>query len=280
MNINHISISRSKTFKECRRKYLYQYHLKTPSPEPEPAFFTFGKIVHKIAEEYVRTRGAKPYSVLWEDIKAGRLEIDEGADAPQLTKDQLRRLLKHLKFLQKLNNRIGRDGIVEYGFKYDLDPPNGRNVVGFIDRLILSADQAFILDYKTTKPGKFRCTRKQAPFDPQLRTYARVVQKEFGIPSHKIAAAFYYLEDGELIATNFTDELLEHNESSLRELYFQIENADPNNVVGTPGEYCRFCNYRSLCPESRFRNSQKEISYPKNFAHLIPQTQRASGEGT
>jgi hypothetical protein len=57
MNIAHISISRKSVWEQCMLLYKYKYHLKTPSPIPEPEYFAYGKVVHRIAEEYCVQKG-------------------------------------------------------------------------------------------------------------------------------------------------------------------------------------------------------------------------------
>jgi ATP-dependent helicase/DNAse subunit B len=57
MNINHISVSRVGVYFTCPAQYKYKYHLKIESPEPEPFYFVYGKIVHKIAEVYIKEKG-------------------------------------------------------------------------------------------------------------------------------------------------------------------------------------------------------------------------------
>ena len=52
MNIEHISVSRKQCFDTCKAQYKYRYHLKIVSEEPTADHFTYGKIVHKVAENY------------------------------------------------------------------------------------------------------------------------------------------------------------------------------------------------------------------------------------
>ena len=57
MKIEHISVSRKGVFDQCHKKYQYQYDLGLVSTQEEPFYFTFGKIIHKVAEEFVRSKG-------------------------------------------------------------------------------------------------------------------------------------------------------------------------------------------------------------------------------
>lgn len=276
MNINHISVSRKKCHDTCEQQYKYRYHLKLASPEPEPFYFVYGTIVHKVAELYVENKGQKPIGEICTEILRGKIPIEEyngePTYAPPIPDDYKKKLTKHLRAIQNLNDRIGWDGIVEYEFKYDLDPPNNRCATGFIDRLILrdengkpvdgvneKAHRAFIIDYKTTKKGKWRVNSETVKEDLQLRMYARVVQLNFGIPAENIKAALYYLEGENLVAACYNEESLLEVEKELREAFIRIEKSDPDKVWGKVGWHCNNCDYRSICPffKGSGQNEQK-----------------------
>ena len=56
MKIEHLSVSRKQLWDQCNQAYKYKYHLRLASQEPEPEYFLYGKLVHKVAEEYVKNR--------------------------------------------------------------------------------------------------------------------------------------------------------------------------------------------------------------------------------
>lgn len=251
MNINHISVSRKKCFDLCQQQYKYRYHLKVPAPGPEPFYFVYGTIVHKIAELYVEEKAARPIGEVALDILRGKIPIEGDTLCPPLTDEYKKKLQKHLRAIQNLTKRTGPEGIVEHEFRYDLDPPNQKCVTGFIDRLIIKGEgenrKAFIIDYKTTKKGKFRVNSQTVLEDLQLRCYARVVQREFQIPSSNIKAALYYLDGENLVAAQYNDESLERVEQELRQGFIQIENSDPDKVWGNVGWHCKNCDYSTMC---------------------------------
>jgi CRISPR/Cas system-associated exonuclease Cas4 (RecB family) len=264
MDINHISVSRKKCHDTCEQQYKFRYHLKLAVPGPEPIYLTYGTMVHKIAELYVENEGKRPIGDIATDILRGKIpmKVVDGKDqfAPTLPDEYKRKLPKHLRAIQNLNDKIGWDGIIEYEFKYDLEPPNNRRVTGFIDRLILkgvtkdeegnvvNADKAFIIDYKTTKKGKGQLTEETVKTDLQLRMYARVVNREFGVAPENIKAALYYLEGERLIAACYNEESLLAVEKELLASFIRIEKADPDKVWGKVGWHCQWCDYKTLCP--------------------------------
>ena len=122
MDINHISVSRKKCFDTCTQQYKYRYHLKLPRPGEEPIYFVYGTIVHKISELYVENRGETPIGEIAKDLLRGKIELEEGVKCPALPDEYSKKLQKHLRAVQNLTDRIGTDGIVEWEFRYDLDP--------------------------------------------------------------------------------------------------------------------------------------------------------------
>jgi RecB family exonuclease len=253
MNISHISVSRKQLFDECPQKYKYQYHLKLEHEEPEPYYFIYGTLIHKIAEEYVKGRGKLTLESITSSVLNGDIPVEEDKAgnpvyAPKLELEYKKRLPEHLRAIKKLSDQIGLDGHTEYKFKYDLDPPNGKFVVGVIDRLIQRGDHFFIIDYKTTKKGMWRKDSRSILTDLQLRCYSRVVQKEFKVPAENIKAALYYVEGGNLIGAKFSHQALVDAENELLSAHKQIEAMPPEAAWGNVGRTCRFCAFRRRCP--------------------------------
>jgi ATP-dependent exoDNAse (exonuclease V) beta subunit len=251
LNISNISVSRKSVWDTCQQQYKYKYHLKIPSPVEEPFYFTYGKLVHKIAEEYVHGKGDKNIQEVTTSVLKGEVPLDERDGkkvfAPKLPNDYAKSLMEHVRNVEWLTGQVGFEGLTEYKFSYDLEPPKGKIVLGFIDRLIEKDGNYFILDYKTTK--KFgRKNRSNIQFDLQLRTYARVVQREFRVPAKNIKAALYYLDGGDLIATGFTEESLISAERELLKVYDDIKGTDENQAWGNVGSWCQRCDYRKMCP--------------------------------
>lgn len=248
MNINHISVSRKKCFDTCAQQYKYKYHLSLERPIPEPIYFIYGTIVHTIAELYVKSKGETPIGDICNSILKGDILLEEQTAPPVLPDDYRKKLTKHVKAIKNLTDRIGFEGEVEKEFRYDLEPPHGKFVTGFIDRLIIKDEKAFIIDYKTTKKGKFRVDAQSVKHDIQLRMYARVVQREYGIPAENIKAALHYLDGENLIAAQYTDESLLQVEQDLLATFKHIEKSDADKVWGKVGWHCKNCDYASLCP--------------------------------
>jgi len=252
LTIEHMSVSRHGVWNLCHAQYKYKYHLKVISNQPEPSYFLYGKIVHRAAEEYVKRKGTTPILHCAGEVFQGKLLLEDDQQvAPKLPPEYSKeKLISHLRPIEALHQRIGFAGETEWPFLFDIDPPHKRNVKGFIDRLMITKDgtRAFILDYKTSKKNGWRKTRANINQDLQLRTYAYVVNKEFGVAPENIRGALFYLEGAEIIDARFTKASLEAARDELLMAYKQIQNTKPGDVWGSPGNHCFRCEFSGICP--------------------------------
>lgn len=250
MNIEHISVSRSQVWIQCEQQYKFKYHLKLASLEPEQPYFAYGKLIHKIIEEHTESRGQKDIAEIKRRLVAGDTDDPELAGrnlAQELPPEYMKRLNGELLSYLQLARQIGTDGLCEWSFNYDLDPPNGRCVYGFIDRLIQRDDKFYIIDYKTTKKGFWRKNAQTIQDDLQLQCYAFIVSDTFKVPPENIKAALYYLQGGNLVAAQFNRKSLDRAKDKLLSIFKKIEEADADKVRGNVGDHCRRCDYRRCC---------------------------------
>lgn len=253
MNINSISVSRKGVWQECEQKYKYQYHLKIEPPLEEPFYFMYGKVIHKIAEETVSRKGKSTLGEVTQNVLDGVIPIEESKDgekifAPKIPQEYKNRMPEHLRSIEKLISQIGYEGETEIEFNLDLDPPNGKMVKGFIDRLVIKDGKYYIFDYKTTKKGRWRKNRLSITSDLQLRIYSWAVQQLYGVEANKIQAALYYLEGGNLIGAKFSQKSIDEAKNDLIKAYDQIKSKSPDEVTGNVGNHCERCLYRKICP--------------------------------
>jgi CRISPR/Cas system-associated exonuclease Cas4 (RecB family) len=247
MKIDHISASRESLWEECQEKYRFRYHLKIIPDVPTPFYFTFGKIVHKIIEEHTRAKGEKTLAKVKSDVLSGAVELEPGKKCPHLDNESHVRLSKHLSNYTKLADKVGFEGDVEWPFYQDLEPPNSKMIKGFIDRLIIKDGSAFIIDYKTTKPSRWRKDHTTITKDLQLACYSWIVMKNFGIEPSKIRSALYYLDDAKLVPVRFSEKTLMSVPERLVKVYNDIVLTAPEKAIGRVGDHCRRCDYRDMC---------------------------------
>jgi ATP-dependent exoDNAse (exonuclease V) beta subunit len=248
MKIKHLSVSRVGVWQLCQQQYKYRYHEELPSLEEDPIYFAYGTIIHKIAEKYTEFKGQTPINEITNDVLSGKIPLDDDKKVVKLPQEYKNKLVSHIRSLKKINDKIGFDGYTEWEFNFDLDPPNNRIITGYIDRLVVKDGNFWILDYKTTKKSKWRKGLKEIKGDLQLRTYARIVQKEFNAEAKNIKAALYYLDGEELVGACFSEQSLDSVEKELLKYYLEIERTNPNGVLGNVGPHCSRCDYRQICP--------------------------------
>jgi len=247
MNIEHLSVSRSNCFDQCQQQYKFKYHLKVIPDRPEQIYFTYGKIVHTAAEIFVENKGERKIKEIVNQIMGGELEFEGSEKIYMLDDDYRRKLYEHTAFIEKFTQKVGFEGEIEHEVKYDLDPPNNKIFLGYIDRLIIKKPQAIILDYKTSKDNSYRKTKSSIKYDLQLCAYALYVHEHFEIEPENIQAALVYLENPTIVNTNFTKKRLIETKDFLKKNFSQIENTDPDKVVGNVGWHCKRCDFNDKC---------------------------------
>lgn len=248
MNIDHLSVSRTGCFEQCQQQYKYRYHLKIVPDKPEQLHFTYGKLVHKAAEVYVENKGKTPIKSIVQKLLSGEMLFEGSENIFRLTTEYHNKLVKHTAFIEKFSQKVGFDGEIEHKIEYDLDPPNHKTFLGFIDRLIIKNNQAIILDYKTSKNNAWRKTKSNIGSDLQLNAYALYVHEHFNIEPENIQAALVYLEDPQVISTNFNKKQLIETKQKLRKTFLTIESVEADTVIGNVDKHCYRCDYNDRCP--------------------------------
>ncbi len=205
-------------------------------------------MVHRIIEEHTKAKGKRTVQQVKNDIMDGTLPFEPDKKAPELDSASQKKLAMHLGNYMRLADKIGYDGEIEWPFLIDLEPPEKRCIKGFLDRLIIKDGKAFILDWKTTKPSKWRKDSNTITKDLQLACYCWIVSREFDIPAKNVKAALYYLEDAKLVPVTYSENTLKQIPERLAAVYKTIEKSDPDKVYGTVADHCRRCDYRKVCP--------------------------------
>lgn len=251
MKINHLSVSRKQLWNDCQAKYKYKYHLELPVVGELAQPLVYGSIIHKIAEEYTLKKGKKLLSEVATGVLTGKIPLTDRngqvTKMPKLNAEYQRKLPIHLRVLQHFIDKIGFEGHIEYPFDYDLDPPNKRNVVGYIDRILIKDDKYWVIDYKTTKESPWRKKSRHLLDDDQLRLYARIIQKNFGAKAEDIKAGLFYLDGAELAGVTFSQESLDTIEKDFLKTYMDIESTTPEELYPRVSDQCRRCDYKGVC---------------------------------
>lgn len=240
----NLSVSKVKTFKDCKAKFRYSYIEKLPKKDWE--FLAFGKFLHEILEnfhKFILDGNTDPANILMgRCFKISYENWKDKMTPPQLqeSKDILTGYLKKLTDLGDLAPTILT---VEKPFYIDIDGKILLN--GFIDRTQRDHDGVLhVSDYKTTKNKKYL---KNDYF--QLLTYAFLLFLED--PSLQLIRTSYILlrHNFDTIEREFTREEAMKIEGTFLEWADKIHSEKLYRP--SPSPLCSYCDYLERCPEGQ-----------------------------
>jgi RecB family exonuclease len=245
-NLFKLSVSKAKTFKSCKRKYLFNYIEKLEKKEWD--FQIFGKFLHQVLENFhgeIITGYVGPDNVLMK--RSFNKALIEYKD--KLTKDQRLECFEILKlYLVKLyedrkTNVLPTMICVEKDFNIEVD---GKILInGFIDVVQRDVDGVLhVADYKTSKSKKYLKNDFM-----QLKTYAYAMCLE-DPDLQRIRCSYVMLRHNfDSIVTEFDrDEVLEMEKEF--EEYAKIIQEE-KLFRATPSPLCKYCDYLGNCPEGK-----------------------------
>ena len=233
-----LSVSKCKTFKDCKAKFYFSYIEKLPKKDWE--HLTFGKFCHEILELFykkVLAGNTQPYNVILSEAwKEAYLNWK-----PKLTKENVSQAKEICtQFLyQETTSKDKTVLAVEDQFYIDIDGKVLLN--GLIDRVQLDNDGVIhVSDYKTTKNKKYL---KNDFF--QLLTYAFVMWLRD--PTLKKVRGSYILlrHNLETIVTEFSVEEIKTVDPALLKYFESIK--DEKLFRPNPTNLCKFCDYTDNC---------------------------------
>ena len=251
MLIEHLSVSRGQCYDLCHQQYKFKYHLKVIPDQHEQVYFVYGKLVHRAAEIYIQNKGEQDILEIGKKLLSGELEFPDREKLYLLTPEYKNKYWDHLVgvklFSAEIAKKFGFAGELEYKMLFDLDEPNQKMILGFIDRLIIKDDFALIIDYKTSKNNAWRKNKKTIKTDLQLSTYAYHVYDKYKISPKNIHAVLFYMEGRKAVSTNFEESYLLQTKELLKKTYMKIESHDDKIVTGKVGYHCRRCDFNNKC---------------------------------
>lgn len=243
MSLYKISVSKASTFESCKKKFQFNYILKLPPKDF--TFFTFGKMLHKILEDFHQALidgSTETQNVLM--AKCYRVAFKEYGG--KLSKDDIAEVYKIIdNYLQYLANEQNPPEIllVEKNFKHSIR--DVVSLVGMIDRLQRDPDGILhLLDYKSSKNMKYY----QNEFF-QLLTYAYIMLQED--PSiKKIRCSYMFLRHNfQCITKEFGPEEIMKVEQEYID-YAQNMQTE-NKWEANPSFLCNYCGFLTHCKEGR-----------------------------
>lgn len=255
-----LSVSKTKTFLDCKAKYKFCYIEKLPRKEWD--FHVFGKFCHSALEwfhkQYIdgcllpyNTTMTDAFKHAWAEYK-DRMTPDMKKECWDILNQYLRNITKDKKSGLPAN-------VIDVEKRFDFAITDNLVLNGAIDRIQLDADNVVhVADYKTTKHKKYL---KNDFF--QLLTYAYVIVSE-DPTIEKVRASYILLRhDFEYITTEFKKNEILEVKGKYQEYAKQMltEKEFPPN----PTNLCNYCDFQERCPAgksmSRDNSMYGEVSW-------------------
>jgi len=252
---SHSSVS---TYEACPLRYANRYLLHLPGADTR-SWYGFGSAVHAAFEAFDRARIAAgpdgalpPYEVLAEAFAAS---VDRsGCDPDLIARWRVRAEPVLRRYLEREAASDDRPIAVELGFGLDLVPGEGAEFVrfvGYIDRIDRQPDGSIaVLDHKT---GWAR-GQAEVDADRQLTAYAfacargAVLDPATGVPLPAPSRlGLHFADTGVTVWTTRSPEAIEEFGRALGATVAAIRG---RAFEATPGDACRWCEYRATCPEA------------------------------
>jgi putative RecB family exonuclease len=230
-----VSSFRIRVFRECRRRYKYQYVERIPT-RPNP-YNTMGAHVHAALKTFFSIEASEERTadrlvdLLLESWQHNRAGFSDLADEERWRQ----RALAQMRTFAQTHDLAARPLLLEGYFEV---PINERlALLGRIDRADEDDGGLHIIDYKTGR-------RPQDVDADQLHLYTIILERSLGRPVAR--ASYLYLDDGS--AWTVTPQRLQLDESLAMTVatYEEMlaERAYPTDV----GRHCSFCDYQAICP--------------------------------
>jgi RecB family exonuclease len=249
-----LSVSKTKTFLDCKAKFKFCYVEKLPRKEWE--FHTFGKFCHS-ALEYFHKQYIDgcllPYNVTMGDAFKHAWAEFKDRMTPEMKKECWEILNGYLALASKEKQSGMPANVIAAEKRFDF--PITENIVlnGAIDRIQLDADNVIhVADYKTTKHKKYL---KNDWF--QLLTYAYVLLHDDPTIT-KVRGSYVLLRhDFEYITTEFSLAEILSVKDKFEEYAAQMR--AEKEFPPTPTNLCNYCDYLQQCPAGKSKAFDQQV---------------------
>jgi RecB family exonuclease len=237
-----VSVSKSKTFLQCKKQYHFNYILKFPKKTHD--YHVFGKFCHKVLEDFHRAyvEGSQlPYNLQMKEAwKAAWAEFKD-----QMTGDMKKECWDLInRYLRKISGET-HPNVIAVEKKFELILNGNVLLNGAIDIIRLDDNNVVeVADYKTTKNKKYLVSDWF-----QLMVYGFVLVSE-NPELDKVRASYILLRhDFEVISQEFNrQELLEVNDKILE---YAEQMQTEKQFPATPSNLCGFCDFMEHCVEGK-----------------------------
>lgn len=247
-----LSVSKAKTFDDCKAKYKFCYLDKLPRIDRD--FHIFGKYLHQVLENFHRILIDHPdRKDSWKAVMEEAWKSAYAKYSDQMTGVQYKEAKSIIDEYIKVLEEEGLPNVIYVEKDFYININDKVLLNGFIDRVQIDKDgMLHVADYKTTKDVKYL----QDFF--QLMTYCYALCLEDN-SINRIRASFILLRHNfDYITQEFTrDEVISVAEKFLKYAY-NIE--DEKLWRPNPQFLCKYCDYLAHCNEGKNFLVKKGVS--------------------
>lgn len=251
-----LSVSKTKTYLDCKAKYKFAYIEKLPKKDWD--HHIFGKFCHKVLENfhnaYIKNSSILPFNIEMGNAYKSAVKEFGAKMTPEMKKDCWSIVDKYLRIVtnDKKNNLSANVLSCEKSFDF----PVTENLVlnGMIDRIQIDADNVVhVCDYKTVKNKKYL---KNDFF--QLLTYAYYIMNYESLDIPKVRCSYILLRhDFEYITVEFNrKEVMEVKDQYIK---YAEQMIGEKNFTPNPTALCNFCDYLDKCPEGKSKAFNQNV---------------------
>jgi RecB family exonuclease len=250
-----LSVSKAKTFEDCKAKYKFCYMDKLPRIERD--FHIFGTFLHEVLEVFHKKMledSSQDYSVVLDDSFKATKENYSDKMTPEQFVDALEIKNEYKTILQE----EGMPNIVAVEKPFYININNKVLLNGYIDRIQMDEDGVLhVADYKTTKDKKYL----KDFFQLITYSYALCLEDD---SIKRIRASFILLRHSfEYLTQEYTrDEVI-----SIAEKFLQYANDIEQEKLwrANPQFLCKYCDYIDHCkPGQEYLIKRGQLVRKKN----------------
>ena len=231
-----LSASAVGTYKQCPRKYYFNYIDKQPTKEW--GHFDLGNLCHYALElfhkAYMKGYNGSLSKLMGQCFEKARPKY------PNIGQENLAEAKKLLTiYLKSVTGNMPVVKSVEGSFSFNLS--DDVMIRGYVDRLDVLDDATYhIVDYKTTKNTKYL-----KPF--QLKVYGLWLKEKIDPSVTNFKASYVLLRhNSKLKEYEFNEKDLEDTKKELLEYASQLKNENTWNTI--PTRLCGWCDFENVCP--------------------------------
>lgn len=235
-----LSPFRIQMFQKCKQLYKFFYldGIRQEYDTPKPPI-VMGEHVHRALEQYYKTPADERSEQVLHNLLRKSWVKNRGCFGDDERSWGQRALGMLSMYYQKYSDEadpIALEEFVDARLQPDLV------LLGKVDRVDEVSDGLHVIDYKT---GREKEQTHQGTL--QLLLYALLVQQKYKQPV--VRATFRYLASGVEHSIVPTEDDLEAAVLEVQEMADAI--SSEQDFLPNPGDECRFCDFREICPAMR-----------------------------